>query len=96
MTDDQVNRIVEHLCHQLHVTIRLKGAQPETFPPNIKELGFDPASVKTVLLTGLNLARVTSRQAAPETSVPIPKFATLCGAFFCELRNRKDTGNLLI
>jgi hypothetical protein len=49
MTDDQVNRIVEHLCEQLHVTIRLKGAQSEVFPPNV---GFDPASVRTVLLTG--------------------------------------------
>jgi hypothetical protein len=36
MTDDQVNRIVEHLCEQLHVTIRLKGAQSEVFPPNVK------------------------------------------------------------
>jgi hypothetical protein len=38
MTDDQVNRIVEHLCEQLHVAIRLKGAQPEVFPPNVKIL----------------------------------------------------------
>jgi hypothetical protein len=72
MTDDQVNRIVEHLCQQLHVTIRLKGAQPEAFPPNIKELGFDPASLKTVLLTALNLARVTSHNVAPETSEEPP------------------------
>ena len=28
MTDDQVNRIVEHLCQHLHVAIRLKGTQP--------------------------------------------------------------------
>jgi len=34
MTDDQVNRIVEHLCEQLHVTIRLKSAQLEVFPPS--------------------------------------------------------------
>ena len=32
MTDDQVNRIVEHHCEQLHATIR--GAQSEVFPPN--------------------------------------------------------------
>ena len=56
MTDDQVNRIVEHLCEQLHVTIRLKDAQSEVFAPNVKDLanvkdlGFDPTSVRTVLL----------------------------------------------
>ena len=61
MTDEQVNRIVEHLCQQLHVTIRLKGAQP-AFPPNARELGFDPASVKTILLTGLNSAGITIHQ----------------------------------
>jgi hypothetical protein len=72
MTDDQVNRIVEHLCQHLHVTIRLKGAQPEVFPPNTKDLGFDPASVKTVLLTGLNAARVTIHHAAPETNQEPP------------------------
>jgi len=72
MTDDQVDRIVEHLCQQLHVAIRLKGAQPEVFPPNIKDLGFDPASVKTVFLTGLNAARVTIHRAAPETSEEPP------------------------
>jgi hypothetical protein len=47
MTDEQVNRIVDHLCQQLHVAIRLKGAQSEVFPPNIKDLGFDPASLRT-------------------------------------------------
>jgi len=30
------------------------------------------------------------------TSVPIPQFASLCGTLICELRNRKDTSNLLI
>ena len=29
-------------------------------------------------------------------SVPIPKFASLCRTLVCELRNRKDTRNLLI
>jgi hypothetical protein len=72
MTDDQVNRVVEHLCQQLHVTIRLKGAQPEVFPPNIKDLRFDPASVRTVLLTGLNAASVTIHHAAPETGEEPP------------------------
>ena len=60
MTDEQVNRIVEHLCEQLHVTIRLEGS--EALPPNNKELGFDPSSVRTVLLTGLNLAGVAVHQ----------------------------------
>ena len=59
MTGDQVNRIVEHLCQHLHVTIQLKGAQPEIRPPNLKDLGFDPASVRAVLLTGLHWAGVT-------------------------------------
>jgi hypothetical protein len=68
MTDDQVNRIVEHLCEQLHVAIRLKGAQSEVFPPNVKDLSFDPASVRTVLLIGLQVAGVMIHHAAPETS----------------------------
>ena len=72
MTDDQVNRIVEHLCEQLHVAIRLKGAQPEVFPPNVKDLGFDPASVRTVLLTSLHVAGIMIHQAAPETSEEPP------------------------
>jgi len=33
---------------------------------------------------------------ATGASVPIPKFATLCGKLFCELRNRKDTRNYVI
>ena len=69
MTDDQDNRIVEHLCEQLHVTIRLKGAQSEVFPPNV---GFDPAFVRTVLLTGLQVAGVMIHRAAPETSEEPP------------------------
>jgi hypothetical protein len=56
MTDDQVKRIVQHLCQQLHLAIRLKGT--ESHPPNAKDIGFDPASVNTVLLTGLKLAGV--------------------------------------
>lgn len=59
MTDEQVNRIVEHLCHQLHLAIRLKGS--EAHPPNAKDIGFDPASVRTVLLTGLRSAGVAIR-----------------------------------
>ena len=59
MTDDQVNRIVEHLCQHLHVTVRLKGTQPEIHPPNLKDLGFDPASVRAILLTGLHWAGIT-------------------------------------
>jgi hypothetical protein len=56
MTDDQVSRIVQHLCEQLHVTIRLKGS--EAHPPNAKDIGFDLASVNAVLRTGLRLAGV--------------------------------------
>ena len=59
MTNDQVNRIVEHLCQHLHVATRLKGTPPEVRPPNLKDLGFDPVSARTVLLTGLHWAGVT-------------------------------------
>ncbi|MGY8680635.1 hypothetical protein Q2941_22960 [Bradyrhizobium sp. UFLA05-153] len=59
MTNNQVNRIVEHLCQQLHVAIRLKGTLPEVRPPNLKDLVFDPVSVRTVLATGLHWAGVT-------------------------------------
>jgi hypothetical protein len=57
MTDDQINRIVQHLCQQLHLTIRLKGS--EAHPPNAKDIEFDSASVNAVLRTGLKLAGVT-------------------------------------
>ena len=59
MTNDKVNRIVEHLCQHLHVAIRLKGTPPDVRPPNLKDLGFDPVSVRAVLLTGLHWASVT-------------------------------------
>ncbi|OPY97584.1 hypothetical protein A5906_35500 [Bradyrhizobium sacchari] len=57
MTDDQVNLVVRHLCEQLHLALRLK--ESEAHPPNAKEIGFDTASVRTVLLTGLRSAGVT-------------------------------------
>ena len=57
MTEEQVNRAVQYLCEQLHVTVRLKGT--EALPPNARDIGFDTASVKTVLLSGLRLAGVT-------------------------------------
>jgi hypothetical protein len=57
MTDDQVNLVVQHLCEQLHLALRLKGS--EANPPNAKDIGFDPPSVSTVLLTGLRSAGVT-------------------------------------
>ncbi|WP_130214138.1 hypothetical protein [Bradyrhizobium genosp. SA-3] len=57
MTDDQVNLVVQHLCEQLHLALRLKGS--EAHPPNAKDIGFDPAFVRTVLLTGLRSAGVT-------------------------------------
>lgn len=57
MTDDQVNLVVQHLCEQLHLALRLKDS--DAHPPNAKDIGFDPASVRTVLLTGLRSAGVT-------------------------------------
>ena len=57
MTEEQTHRIVEHLCQQLHLAIRLKGS--EAHPPNAKEIGFDRASVRTVLPTGFRAADVT-------------------------------------
>jgi hypothetical protein len=57
MSDDQVNLVVQHLCEQLHLALRLKDS--EAHPPNAKDIGFDPASVRTVLLTGLRSAGVT-------------------------------------
>ena len=59
MTDEQLKHVVEHLWEHLHLAIRLKGS--EAHPPNAKELGFDAASVRTVLLTGLRAAGVTIR-----------------------------------
>lgn len=56
MTDEQVDRAVQHLCEHLHVAIRLKGS--EALPPNAKDLGFDAVAVRTVLLSGLRLAGV--------------------------------------
>ncbi len=71
MTDDQVNRIVEHLCRHLHVAVRLKGTQSAVRPPNLKDLGFDPVAAKAVLLTGLHWAGVTvADHAAAETEPP--------------------------
>ncbi|WFU22785.1 hypothetical protein QA649_32555 [Bradyrhizobium sp. CB1717] len=57
MTDDQVNLVVRHLCEQLHLALRLK--ESEAHPPNARDIGFDPASVRTVLLAGLRSAGVT-------------------------------------
>jgi len=57
MTDEQVNLIVQRLCEQLHLALRLEGS--EAHPPNAKGIGFDPASVRTVLLTSLRSAGVT-------------------------------------
>ncbi|HZR86072.1 MAG TPA: hypothetical protein VFB02_04670 [Bradyrhizobium sp.] len=59
MTDDQVDRIVEHICQHLHVAIQLKGSPSDVHPPNLKDLAFDRARVRTVLLTGLHWAGVT-------------------------------------
>jgi hypothetical protein len=70
MTDEQVDHVVEHLCGHLGLAIRLKGS--ELHPPNAKELGFDFASVKAVLLISLNSAGVTIHRAARETSEEPP------------------------
>ena len=37
MTDDQVNLVVQHLCEQLHLALRLKGSEGQ--PPNAKDIG---------------------------------------------------------
>ncbi|MBR1366300.1 MULTISPECIES: hypothetical protein [Bradyrhizobium] len=70
MTDDQVNLVVQHLCEQLHLALRLKNT--EAHPPNAKDIGFDAASVRTVLLTGLRSADVTIRHEAAGTSEEPP------------------------
>ncbi len=70
MTDDQVDRIVKHLCQQLHVTVRLKSAESEVHPPNLKDLSFDPASVRTILLTGLHWAGVTVAEKTEASEEP--------------------------
>jgi hypothetical protein len=62
MTDEQVNRTAQHLREQLHLAVRLKGT--EALPPNAKDLAFDAAIVRTVLLTG----GITMNQAAQETT----------------------------
>lgn len=59
MTDDQINLIVQHLCRHLNLAMRLKGT--EAHPAEAKDIGFDPASVRTVLLTGLRSAGVAIR-----------------------------------
>lgn len=68
MTEEQVNRAVQHLCDQLHVAVRLKGT--EALPPNARDIGFDKASVKTVLLSGLRLAGVAVQNSIEETEEP--------------------------
>jgi hypothetical protein len=70
MTDEQVNRIIQHLCEHLHLAMRLKGT--EVFPPNVKELGFDLAAVRTVFLTSLNLAGVTHQPLQEEPNEEPP------------------------
>jgi hypothetical protein len=66
MTNEQVDRAVQHLCKQLHVAIRLKGT--EGLPPSARDLGFDAAAVRNVLLSGLRLASVRSAQHHPSRS----------------------------
>ena len=70
MTNDQVNLVVQYLCEQLHLALRLKGS--EAHPPNAKDIGFDPASVRTVLLTGLRSAGAAIHHEATGTSEEPP------------------------
>jgi hypothetical protein len=70
MTDEQVNRVVEHLCGHLNLALRLKGS--EVHPPNGKEIGFDPTSVSTVLRTGLKLAGVAVDRSQDMTGEEAP------------------------
>jgi hypothetical protein len=70
MTDEQVNRTVRHLCEQLHVAVRLKGT--EALPPNARDLGFDTAAVKTVLLSGLRLAGIKMEPLQPSGDLQPP------------------------
>jgi hypothetical protein len=66
MTDDQVNLVVQHLYEHLHLALRLKGN--DAHPPNAKDIGFDPAAVRTVLLTCLRSAGVTINHEAAGAS----------------------------
>jgi len=70
MTDDQVNLVVQHLCEQLHLALQLKDS--EAHPPNAKDIVFDPASVRTILLTGLRSAAVTIHHEATGASEEPP------------------------
>ena len=70
MTDDQVNLVVQHLCEQLHLALRLKDS--EAHPPNAREIAFDHSSVRTVLLTGLRSAGVIIHHEAVEASEEPP------------------------
>ena len=69
MTDDQVNLVVQHLCEQLHLALRLKDS--EAHPPN-EDIVFGLASVRTVLLTGLRSAGVTIHHEAAGASEEPP------------------------
>jgi flavin reductase (DIM6/NTAB) family NADH-FMN oxidoreductase RutF len=62
--------------------------------PAILYLGTPVVVISTVNEDGsCNLAPMSS---AFWASVPIPKFAHPCGNLSCELRNRRDTSNLMI
>jgi hypothetical protein len=68
MTEQQVDRIVENLCVHLRHAIRVTGT--EAFPSNLRELGFDAASVKTALKTGLHAAGITVTPPTPPPPLP--------------------------
>jgi hypothetical protein len=68
MTEEQADRIVENLCVHLRHAIRVTGT--EAFPSNLRELGFDAASVKTAVKTALNAAGITVTPPAPPPPLP--------------------------
>ncbi len=56
ITQRQVDKAVADLCIQLQAAIREKGTEEP--PPNLKDLGFDKASVETALKIGLHSAGI--------------------------------------
>ena len=68
MTEEQVDRIVENLCVHLRHAIRVTGT--EAFPSNLRELGFDAASVKTALKNRTACCGITVTPPTPPPPLP--------------------------
>jgi hypothetical protein len=92
MTEEQVNRTVRHLCEQLHVAVRLKGT--EALPPNARDIGFDTASVKTVLLSGLRLAGATVQKSIEGAEEPLLRRARDRSPAHCHAARRSSAVGL--